>query len=53
NGSVHCCDILLVCLGNQFNFWQPNLCTVCTCNDPVAVCEPVVCKEPKCGYSQV
>ncbi|XP_048248290.1 extracellular matrix organizing protein FRAS1-like isoform X2 [Haliotis rufescens] len=28
--------------------WQPDSCTVCTCQDPVAVCEGIKCMDPKC-----
>ncbi|KAK3090989.1 hypothetical protein FSP39_016284, partial [Pinctada imbricata] len=30
--------------------WLPNHCTICTCVDPVSVCEQVRCLSPNCDF---
>ncbi|KAK7498552.1 hypothetical protein BaRGS_00010212, partial [Batillaria attramentaria] len=32
--------------------WQPSPCTLCTCDDPVPVCETIQCVDPKCDYAR-
>ncbi|XP_061195210.1 extracellular matrix organizing protein FRAS1-like [Saccostrea echinata] len=32
--------------------WLPDLCTICTCLDPVSVCENVRCLNPNCFYAK-
>lgn len=33
--------------------WLPDSCTICSCLDPVSVCESVRCLNPNCFYSKV
>ena len=30
--------------------WQPGPCTVCTCEDPIVLCETIRCTDPSCDY---
>ncbi|XP_069123568.1 extracellular matrix organizing protein FRAS1-like [Argopecten irradians] len=32
--------------------WLPDDCTICTCQDPITVCEQVRCTTPKCKFSK-
>ncbi|XP_076458587.1 LOW QUALITY PROTEIN: extracellular matrix organizing protein FRAS1-like [Babylonia areolata] len=31
--------------------WQPSPCDLCSCHDPVPVCQRVQCHDPLCNYS--
>lgn len=43
---------LCLCLQNH-TLWLPDSCTICTCLDPVSVCENVRCLNPNCFYAKV
>ncbi|KAL4240406.1 Extracellular matrix protein fras1 [Mactra antiquata] len=32
--------------------WQPGPCTVCTCDDPIILCETIRCTDPDCDYDK-
>lgn len=32
---------------------MPNQCTICTCQDPVSMCEDVRCTSPYCHFFKV
>ncbi|KAL5018410.1 hypothetical protein ScPMuIL_004132 [Solemya velum] len=41
--------------GKQYmnhTLWLPEPCTICTCQDPVTVCEPIRCRDPRCNFSK-
>ncbi|KAK7111112.1 hypothetical protein V1264_010798 [Littorina saxatilis] len=33
------------------SIWQLTRCKVCTCDDPVPVCQNMHCRDPRCDYS--
>ena len=33
--------------------WQPDACSVCTCQSQVVMCEQVRCEDPGCDYLKV
>ncbi|XP_041364238.1 collagen alpha-1(II) chain-like [Gigantopelta aegis] len=32
--------------------WQPDSCSICTCEDPVVICENIQCIDPHCNFKQ-
>ncbi|KAL3876627.1 hypothetical protein ACJMK2_034445 [Sinanodonta woodiana] len=54
-GLIHVCSG--DCLHNGMYYmkhtvWQPNACTVCTCEDPIVLCETIRCTDPKCDFKK-
>ena len=33
--------------------WSPDQCSICTCEDPVVMCEDVRCSSPNCDTKKV